>query len=270
MDLTIKKQNHEINQEVRSLITQRYKNITRAINRVFWYSESETANSRYVGSYGRGTAIHTSDIDVLIKLPNSEYNHFTSLQGNGQSRLIQAVKEAVLNKYPNTDIKGDGQVVVIQFYDKMRFEILPAFLQEAQGTYLYPDTHMGGNWMSTNPQAEQEAMKKKNSEAESNGLLFDTCKHIRYVRDVCYSSYKLSGILIDSFVYNAIRDWHWLRKDEPKLSMRITYEQDLLSCYKNSGGLLLSAPGSGMKVDLDDWEILGKVLQKWQENGNQG
>lgn len=270
MDLAIKQRNHEISQEKRSLITQRYKSITKAINRVFWYSESETANSRYVGSYGRGTAIHTSDLDVLVELPKNEYNHFTSLQGNGQSRLIQAVKDAVLNKYPNTDIKGDGQVVVVRFSDGMRFEILPAFLQENQNTYLYPDTHMGGNWMSTNPIAEQEAMKKKNSEAESNGLLIDTCRHIRFVRDVCYSSYKLSGILIDSFVYSAIRDWHWLRNNESKSSLATTYEQDLLNRYKNNGGSLLLAPGSGMKVDLDDWEILGKVLQKWQENGNQG
>ncbi len=124
MELAIKKQNHAISQATRSLVAQRYKKITKAINRVFWCSESETANSRYVGSYGRGTAIHTSDLDILIELPRSEYNHFTSLQGNGQSRLIQAVKDAVLNEYPNTDIKGDGQVVVVRFSDKMRFEIL--------------------------------------------------------------------------------------------------------------------------------------------------
>ena len=37
----------------------RYKEITKAVNRTFWNSESETDHSRYVGSYGRGTAINT-------------------------------------------------------------------------------------------------------------------------------------------------------------------------------------------------------------------
>lgn len=31
--------------------------------------------------------------------------------------------------------------------------------------YTYPDTNMGGNWRSTNPKAEQEAMKIKMSPA---------------------------------------------------------------------------------------------------------
>lgn len=144
-------------------------------------------HSIYVGSYGRGTAINTSDLDVLIQLPDSEFNRFSSMYGNGQSRLLQAVKNAILDTYPNTDIKGDGQVVVVSFTDGMRFEILPAFkVQNYWGydeTYRYPDTHMGGNWMTTNPKAEQNAMKQKNS--STNGLLYETCKHIRYIRDSC-------------------------------------------------------------------------------------
>ena len=78
-------------------------------------------HSIYVGSYGRGTAINTSDLDVLIQLPDSEYERFSSMYGNGQSRLLQAVKNAILDTYPNTDIKGDGQVVVVSFVDCMKF-----------------------------------------------------------------------------------------------------------------------------------------------------
>ena len=76
--------NHPIPQETISLISKRYKTITKAINQGFWDSDSETAHSRYVGSYGRGTAIEASDLDVLFELPDDEYDHFTSLSGNGQ------------------------------------------------------------------------------------------------------------------------------------------------------------------------------------------
>lgn len=74
------------------MVAQRYKRITRAVNIEFWNSTSEVAHSLYVGSYGRGTAINTSDIDILIELPKEEYNRYDSLKGNGQSRLLQALK----------------------------------------------------------------------------------------------------------------------------------------------------------------------------------
>ena len=62
-----------INSEVRSRISQRYKRVTKAINREFWESDNENSHSLYVGSYGRGTATNTSDIDMLAILPKDEY-----------------------------------------------------------------------------------------------------------------------------------------------------------------------------------------------------
>ena len=127
---------------------------------------------------------------------------------------------------------------------------------------------MGGNWMSTNPKAEQDAMADKNGYYASNGLLFDTCKHIRYVRSDSFSSYHLSGILIDSFVYAAIKDWHWLRDGEQGSGKPSgTYEQVLLDYYNQFKyptiiPPTIKAPGSGMQVGVDDWDVLGKVLNK--------
>lgn len=262
---------HSIEQDIRSRISSRYKRITKAVNRSFWDSESETAHSMYVGSYGRGTAINTSDLDVLIELPSSEYDHFSSLYGNGQSRLLQTVKDAILDTYPNSSVKGDGQVVVVSFSDSMVFEILPAFRNENiwgwDGTYKYPDTHMGGNWLSTNPKAEIDAMKKKDSYEESNKLLTATCQHIRFVRDNRYTSSHLSGILIDSFVYAIIGGWHYLRNGEEKSNGTETYEEYLLKKYNELSyyGVLaptLCAPGSNMIVKTEnDWDVLGKVLK---------
>lgn len=119
-----------------------------------------------MGSYGRGTAIDTSDIDILVELPRDEYNKYDTLRGNGQSRLLQALKNAILQTYPNSDIHGDGQVVVINFSDGIKFEVLPAFRQldwwgNWNGKYDYPDSNMGGNWLTTNPKSEQQAMKEK-------------------------------------------------------------------------------------------------------------
>lgn len=263
--MNIVKQHGEIiSAEQRSLVSQRYKRITRAINQEFWDSESESAHSIYVGSYGRGTAIDTSDIDMLVELPKDEYERFDAMRGNGQSRLLQAVKSAIKSTYPRSDVRGDGQVVVIDFSDGIKFEVLPAFRQlnwigEWNGKYNYPDSNMGGNWLTTDPKAEQIAMRTKNQ--ESNGLLFDTCKHMREIRDTYFSSYHLPGIVIDSFAYHYIHDWHWLRDGEQSSNNPYgTYEKRLyLSCPIYS--FPLYAPGSGMPVDTSKCiDVLNKVL----------
>lgn len=249
------------------MVSQRYKRITRAVNLEFWGNDSESNHSLYVGSYGRGTAIDTSDIDMLVELPKDEYERFDTLKGNGQSRLLQTVKKAILTTYPRSNVRGDGQVVVIEFSDGIRFEVLPAFRQidstgNWNGQYTYPDSNMGGNWLTTNPKAEQQAMRKKN--IESNGLLYDTCKHMREIRDKYFRSYHLPGIVIDTFVYHYISNWHWLREGEQYSNQPTgTYEKKLyLDCSTSPfWGIFLTAPGSGMSVNTTEYtSILTKVL----------
>lgn len=268
MSNPVLKGEHSFDQTKVHTISNRYKTITKAVNRYFWGTNSEFDHSFYVGSYGRGTAIDTSDIDILVVLPPKEFIHFSSLSGNGPSRLLQTVKTAIGASYPSSIVKGDGQVVVIEFSDKMRFEILPAFenidsFGYKTGTYKYPDTHRGGNWKSTDPKAEQEAIKTLDGYSHANGLLKETCKHIRYIRDTYYSSYHLSGILIDSFVYKIIKGWHFLREGETKREGHETYEEHLLREYNLlSQYSTIYAPGSNDIVDTDDWIVLGKVLNK--------
>lgn len=256
-----------ISLDTRKTISLRYHTITKAINEEFWGSVSDSMHSFYVGSYGRGTAIDSSDIDMLVELPEDEYYRYDTQKGNGQSRFLQAVKNAIVSAYPRSDVKADGQVVVIDFTDGIKFEILPAFSNLdyfGNVTYTYPDTNMGGNWKSTNPKAEQEAMHNKNK--NSNGLLYDTCKHIRNIRDINYSSYHLSGILIDAFVFDAIQGWHFLTEGEQRIDTGITYEQALLNYYNElsyNGYITPSifAPGSQMSIDASKgWDVLGKIL----------
>lgn len=268
--MSIPVENHSIPQNILQTVATRYKTLTRAINRSLWNSVSDTAHSLYVGSYGRGTAIDTSDIDILVEVPDNYCVSSPYTTYNPQSRLLQVVRNAILESYPRSDVKGDGQVVVINFSDGMKFEVLPAFQTYNQWTqktfYKYPDTHMGGNWLSTNPKAEIKAMSEKDK--QSNGLLKATCRHMRYVRDNYFSSYHLSGIVIDSFIYEAMGNWHYLAEGEQKTDNNETYEEDLLR-YWNQVSLNgrisfnLSAPGSQNKVTMQEsLECLGKVLNK--------
>lgn len=267
MSYWVIKHGEVISQDIASTVEIRYKTVTRAINREFWNLQSDMYHSLLVGSYGRGTAINTSDIDVLVELPKSEYDRYDIVKGNGQSRLLQAVRSAIQTAYPRSEVRADGQVVKISFSDGIRFEILPAFRSQSylsqSDIYTYPDSNMGGNWRSTNPKAEQEAMKAKNS--SSNGLLFDTCKHFRRVRDDRFSSYHLSGIVIDSFVYAAMGSWQWTREGGLSSSAHGDYER-VLADYLNQHlsywlTLTLNAPGSNQTVDTaSSIECLTKVV----------
>lgn len=250
-----------ISYDIRVTIARRYHTVTAAINREFWSINNDSQNSFYVGSYGRNTAIDTSDIDILVSLPEQSYKQYTYYGGNGQSRLLQAVRQAILAAYPSSNVRADGQVVKIAFSDGMQFEILPAF-KNWDGTYTYPDTNMGGNWQSTNPKAEQAAMRLKNQ--NSNGLLNDTCRHLRNIRDNHYSSYHLSGIVIDSFVYQAIGGWQWTASTETYVTAQEDYETTLLNYFNLHnmwGNMALYAPGSNQLVSVSNSiECLSKVL----------
>ncbi|MEK3794780.1 nucleotidyltransferase domain-containing protein [Paenibacillus sp. FSL R7-0204] len=186
-------------------VSDRYHKITRRLNLAFWGLDSTTRNSRYVGSYGRGTAIKGfSDVDMLMVLPYDTYAKFNAYRSNGQSALLQQVKLAVKNTYPLTDVGGDGQVVVVNFSDGTRFEIVPAFLNKNE-TYTYPDSNDGGQWRICNPVAEifaiNEYNKKYNKKVEHLVRMMKAWK-VRY--DV-----PITGMLLETLAMQFMDNWEY-------------------------------------------------------------
>ena len=92
------------------------KSIAKKLNSVYYDLDNDDTSHLYiVGSVGRKTAIKgSSDLDILFDLPSDTYKKFDAYESNGQSALLQEVKKFLQERYPKTDISGDGQVVVIQ------------------------------------------------------------------------------------------------------------------------------------------------------------
>jgi hypothetical protein len=184
-------------------ISSRYKAITKRLNLDFWNSDSDTNHSYYIGSYGRGTAIRGfHDMDVLFRLPYSYYEQYNGYSGNGQSALLQAVKNSIQKTYSNTDVGGDGQVVVVRFTDEMRFEVLPAFINK-DASYTYPNSNNGGSWKTTNPFPEIEAINKTDTDCNFN--LKWLCRMTRSWKrkwDV-----PMGGLLVDTLANSFIKGW---------------------------------------------------------------
>src|SRR5690606_23686234 len=123
--------------------------------------------------------------------------------GNGQSALLQAVKESLKTTYPTTHLKGDGQVVIVAFDDGVKFEILPAFINEDNVSYTYPDTHNGGSWKTTAPVRERNASRTANTTWNYN--LKRLCRMARVWKDEW--SVPIGGLLIDTLAYDFMQTW---------------------------------------------------------------
>lgn len=175
------------------VINARRDEITRALNKWFRDTESDSKNRLMVGSYGRRTAINgISDLDMIYILPNSKWEEYHKT--GGTSKALQATKKAVLKRYPRTDVKVDRLVVVIQFED-FKFEIQPAFELEDH-SFSFPDTY-SDSWKITKPRLEIEAIKDLDDETSGN-----TRKLCKLTRAWKYKhSVNMSGLLIDSLVY---------------------------------------------------------------------
>jgi hypothetical protein len=178
-------------------IELRYGEITRALNQEFRTTESKTANSLQVGSYGRWTAIKgISDLDMLYIMPASAWDTY---KDGGQYKLLSKVCAAIKARYPTTDVRVDGLVVRILYAD-FHIEAQPVF-EESDGSFTYPHTANGGSWKTTKPRLEMQAMTE--FEKQKNRNLRRLCKMVRAWKNK--HGVAMGGLLIDTLAHNFLK-----------------------------------------------------------------
>ncbi|ESQ89227.1 hypothetical protein ABAC460_13095 [Asticcacaulis sp. AC460] len=181
----------------KEIISGRYGEITCALNRTYRDTESKTANSLQVGSYGRKTAIKgVSDLDMLYILPEAVWEDYNVPKG--QAKLLRHVKEAILYRYPTTNVVVDTPVVRVLYKD-FHIEVLPVFRLE--DGFLYPDTRSDGSWKTTKPEAELRAMRE--FDAEKNNNLRRLCKMGRAWKNK--HGQAMGGLLLDTLAHNFLK-----------------------------------------------------------------
>jgi len=223
-------------------ISNKYKKITKALNKEFYDSKSEISHSLQVGSYGRGTAIKgVSDLDMIYEMPPEAYSTYNS-RVHGQSDLLQEVRNALLEPYPNTKIRGDGQVVVISFTG-FQVEVCPSFLQE-DNSYIYPDSNKGGKWRKTDPRPEITEMRSFN---------YTTNGNLKHLAKMCRSwknnvGVKMGGLLIDTLCYKFLKENedHWETTYKDYHTLVLDFFTYLSNTDKDQKSWL--APGSNQKA----------------------
>lgn len=270
----------EMDDQTISNIIYRYHQITKRINKDYWDIDSDTYHSLYVGSYGRGTEIYASDIDMLVQLPYSIYQKFNNYSGNKQSAFLQDVKKTIEKTYSTSFLKGDGQIISLPFTDGINFEVLPAFVNN-DDSFTYANTNNGGEWRVTDPRAEIKAINDMNSKCNYN--LKRLCKMARAWKH--NNDVDISGTLIDVLAYNFMDNWiykdksflyydymtrdffDYVRKEEKsQYKWKVMGSNRYIYCY----GSFQNKADKAYKQALDAIEYEGKQQEysanlKWRE-----
>ena len=174
-----------------------------SVNRAF-RDESCVDYYMLVGSWGKDTAIRPpTDIDVLCFLPSEIFHQFNQRQGNKQSQLLQHVREALSTTYPQTQVRGDGQVVVIGF-NSITVEVVPAFHAQDGGVIIC-DTNNDGRWKSIDPTVEINTLA--NADAVLNGNVRKVTRLAKQWQRHC--NVPIKSFHIEKLVQEALSEMTW-------------------------------------------------------------
>src|SRR5215204_742424 len=129
------------------------KSVCQSLERAYYERSSDNPPGLLVGSWGKWTQVRPPrDVDVFFVLPWDVYYRFEQREGNRQSHLLQEVRSVLQGTYPQTDMRGDGQVVTVRFNTVM-VEVVPVFVHQS-GQFTMPNTNDGGRWKIADPLAQ--------------------------------------------------------------------------------------------------------------------
>ncbi|MCD4757490.1 MAG: hypothetical protein K8R39_04425 [Arcobacteraceae bacterium] len=248
-------------------ISQRYGEITASLNKKFRDTDSKTANSLQVGSYGRWTAIQgISDLDMLYIMPKGKWDNY---KDGKQSQLLSDTKDAIKARYPTTNVRVD-RLVVTATYTNFHVEVQPVFEQD-DGSFKYPDTYNGGSWKITKPREEIHAMKQFVEQKNKN--LRRLCKMARSWKNK--HGVGMGGLLIDTLAHNFLNStseyddksflyYDWMSRDFFKYLM----EQPNQVHYKALGsGQNVKVKKKFQKKAKKAYELILKAIEAGESDG---
>lgn len=178
------------------------------LNRHYYGSASDTDNGFMIGSWGKGTAIRSPrDVDLYFLLPVNVYHRNQGNLWNRQSALLQEVKDVLGDTYPDTDMRGDGQVVIVRF-ESYSVEVVPAFLL-TNGRYWICNTHDGGSYKETDPWAEVQHIET--IDQANNRNLRPLIRMLKAWQDYC--SVPIKSFQLELLAVDFLRQSPWRFKD---------------------------------------------------------
>lgn len=202
---------------------------------------------KLIGAYGKGTAVRPPrDVDILFLMPATSYQTYNQRSGNKQSQLLQDVRAVLLEKYPSTEIRGDGQVVVVPFQNGHSVEVVPAW-RTSTGRFIVPNTHDGGSWLVVDQDAEIAQIDQ--SDKASAGNTRRLIKMLKAWQREC--NVPIKTLVLELRAVNFLKNWKYRDKGATYYDWMV---RDFFEQLIEYAGGTCKMPGTDEKIHYGkDW-----------------
>lgn len=183
----------------------------------YFGTEVAKMESKYIGSYGRNTAVHIENIRLLLVIPSAIYLQI-SVDIN---EILGDMEKAMYKRFFAFERSGNGLNINID--GTLSFEVIPGFMLD-EGVYIYL---CNNRWKHLNLGLEKKMFNKMNLKFNNN--LVDLCRILK-VWKFCPISpdgnnidiSEISNILLDTFAY------HFFDQNAERLYTYETYDEMLI------------------------------------------
>ena len=223
----------------------KYDTVAKKLHGHYFTTEFKGDTRKLIGSYGKGTAVRPPrDVDILFLLPSTLYDRYKARSGNVQSQLLQEVRSVLQERYPSTNIRGDGQVVVVPFQNGHSVEVLPGW-RTTDKKFLVPNTHDGGHWQTVDHDAE--ITQVQSSDSRSSGNTRKLIKMLKAWQREC--SVPIKSLVIELRSVNFLAKWEYYDKGATYHDWMIRDFFAQLLEYRNG---TCAMPGTDEKISYGD------------------
>jgi len=152
---------------------KKYNNVCKILHKNYYDTKYDGKTKLLFGSYKKNTNIRPitkmQDVDVLFKIPKETFEKFDNYENNGQSALLQEIRNILKETFTTTEeIKGWGKIVLVKTTDGTHnIELLPAY-ELSNGKFKIPNSENSGNWEVFDPRRDIEEINQSNN--KTNGL----------------------------------------------------------------------------------------------------
>jgi hypothetical protein len=225
---------------------EKVKRIGNALEVAYGNIASDSPPILLVGSWGKQTQVRPSeDIDIMAVFSWPVYTRFEERTGNKQSQFLQEVRGHLQSTFSQTEIRGDGQVVVVAF-NNIAVEVVPVFRFD-DGRFLMPDTNNGGRWKIVHPQAQIDSIN--GSDIQFNGNVRPLIRMIKMWKR--HNNIQLKSFLIELLVCDFLQSYQFSRQTYYYFDWMI---RDFFIFLRNKAGGQMAIPGTTDIVRLGtDW-----------------
>lgn len=257
----------ELTQQQKQDAKTKYQGVCKTLHN-YYYSSQYTGSTKFLfGSYKTQTNIRPltdkQDVDVIFIMPPEKFERYDNYISNGQSSLLQEMRQVLNKTYSTTDkIKGWEKVVLVNFaQNKHNVEVLPAW-ERKDGSFCIPTTTYGGQWEVFNPREHLNLFKQSNQKTQ--GLTRSLCKLFkawnRNTKTLTLKSFEIEKYVID-FINHSDLSYQPIQYIIKNL---FAYIEENCN-YEHYSHLLTAISRAKKAIELEEKEKFYPASLEWQK-----